>query len=95
MFALATKNGAVSQGRNDCGEIKLGYKADAVLLNLDSVNNIPSYGFYTTLAYSAKSSDVLMTMVDGKILYKDGEYKTIDIEKLKFEAKDVINHYFD
>ena len=95
MFALATLNGAIAQGRFDCGSIKLGNKADAVLLNLDSVNNIPSYDLYTTIAYSAKSSDVLMTMVDGKVLYKDGEYKTIDIEKLKFEAKDVINHYFD
>lgn len=95
MFALATLNGAIAQGRPDCGSIKLGNKADAVLLNLDSVNNIPSYDLYTTIAYSAKSSDVLMTMVDGKVLYKDGEYKTIDIEKLKFEAKDVINHYFD
>ena len=95
MFALATRNGAVAQGRNDCGEIKVGYKADAVLLDLDAVNNIPSYGYYTTVAYSAKSSNVLMTMVDGKVLYKNGEYKTIDIEKLKFEAKDVINHYFD
>lgn len=95
MFALATLNGAIAQGRFDCGSIKLGNKADAVLVNLDSVNNIPSYNLYTTIAYSAKSSDVLMTMVDGKVLYKDGEYKTIDIEKLKFEAKDVINHYFD
>ena len=95
LFALATKNGAVAQGREACGEIKVGYKADAVLLNLDSVNNIPSYDYYTTLAYSAKSSDVLMNMVDGKILYRNGEYKTIDIEKLKFEAKEVINHYFD
>ena len=95
MFPLATRNGAIAQGRGDCGEIKVGYKADAVLINLDSVNNIPSYDYYTTLAYSAKSSDVLLTMVDGEVLYKDGEYKTIDIEKLKFEAKDVINHYFD
>ncbi len=95
MFALATRNGAIAQGRNDCGEIKVGYKADAVLLDLNAVNNIPSYGYYTTVAYSAKSSNVLMTMVDGKVLYKNGEYKTIDIEKLKFEAKDVINHYFD
>ena len=95
IFPLATKNGALAQGRSDCGEIKVGYKADAVLLDLDSVNNIPSYGYYTTIAYSAKSSDVLMTMVDGKVLYENGEYKTIDIEKLKFEAKDVVNHYFD
>lgn len=95
LLPLATYNGAMAQGRSDCGKIAVGCKADAVLLNLDSVNNIPSYDYYTTVAYSAKSSDVLMTMVDGEVLYRNGEYKTIDIEKLKFEAKDVINHYFD
>lgn len=95
MLPLATLNGAIAQGREDCGTLKVGNKADAVLINLDSVNNIPSYDYYTTIGYSAKSSDVLMTMVDGDVLYRNGEYKTIDIEKLKFEAKDVINHYFD
>ena len=28
-----------------------------------------------------------MTMCDGKVLYRDGEYLTIDIEKTKFEVK--------
>ena len=95
VFPLATRNGALAQGREDSGEIKIGFKADATLIDLNSVNNIPSYDYYTTVAYSAKSSDVLMTMVDGRVLYHNGEYKTIDIEKLKFEAKEVINHYFD
>ena len=27
-----------------------------------------------------------MTMSDGKILYENGEYKTIDVEKAIFEA---------
>jgi hypothetical protein len=30
-----------------------------------------------------------MTMCKGKILYEKGEYKTIDIEKIIFEAKRV------
>lgn len=95
MLPIATKNGALAQGRTDSGEIKVGSKADATLIDLGSVNNIPSYDRYTTLAYSAKSSDVLMTMVDGRVLYHNGEYKTIDIEKLKYEAREVIDHYFD
>ena len=95
MIPIATKNGALAQGRTDSGEIKVGFKADATLIDLNSINNIPSYDYYTTIAYSAKSSDVLMTMVDGCVLYHNKEYKTIDIEKLKYEAKEVINHYFD
>ena len=92
---LPTLNGAVAQGRKDCGKIEVGKKADLILIDMDSLHNIPSYGYETTVAYSADSSDVRMTMVDGKILYQNGEYTTIDIEKLKYEAKDVIKHYFD
>ena len=70
-------------------------RADAVLIDLDTVNNIPSYGYETTLLYSACNADVRMTIVDGRVLYRNGEYSTIDIEKLKYKAKDVIKHYFD
>lgn len=92
---LATVGGALAQGRTDCGRIEVGQKADLILIDLDSLHNLPSYGYETTVAYSANSSDVKMTMVDGKILYENGEYTTIDVEKLKYEAKDVIKHYFD
>ena len=95
MIALATGEAAQAQGRPDCGRIEVGYRADLVLWDLDAVHNIPSYDYAATVAYSAKSSDVLMTMVDGKILYKNGNYKTIDVEKLKYEAKELIEHYFD
>ena len=95
MLPIATVNGARAQGREACGRIETGFRADAVLVDLHTVHNIPSYGYETTLLYSAKGADVRMTVVDGRILYRDGEYTTIDIEKLKFEAKDVIKHYFD
>ena len=92
---LATRGGALAQGRTDCGRIAVGQKADLILVDLNSLHNIPSYGYEATVAYSANASDVKMTMVDGKILYENGEYTTIDVEKLKYEAKDVIKHYFD
>ena len=95
MLPIATVNGALAQGRENCGRIKTGYRADAVLIDLDAVNTIPSYGYETTLLYSARGNDVKMTMVDGRVLYENGVYKTIDIEKLKYQAKDVIKHYFD
>lgn len=95
MIAFATSEAARAQGRPDCGRIEVGYRADLVLWDLDAVHNIPSYDYAATMAYSAKSSDVLLTMVDGKVLYENGEYKTIDVEKLKYEAKELIEHYFD
>ena len=95
MLDLATYNGAKSQGRDDCGKIKVGNRADLVLIDLNALNNQPCFDTYCTLSYSANSSNVLLTMVDGEILYHKGEFKTIDIEKVKYEFSDVCKHYFD
>jgi 5-methylthioadenosine/S-adenosylhomocysteine deaminase len=95
MFPLATRNGALAQGRTDCGRIEVGYRADLVLIKRDSLHNMPCYDDYAMLAYSAETSDVRMTMVDGRILYKDGEYTSIDEERIRYEAKETFAHYFD
>ncbi len=92
---MATRAGAVAQGRFDCGELKAGNKADIILIDLDEFNNIPVYDPYNALAFSVYSKDVCFTMCDGKILYENGEFKTIDAEKLKAEARPVLAHYFD
>ena len=93
--ALATRNGALSQGRGDCGVLKAGMRADMIMIDLNAINNIPSYDLATTLAYSAENSNVLLTMCDGRILWENGEYTSIDTECLRFEARQVIRHYFD
>lgn len=95
MSALISQGGARAQGREDCGKTETGKRADGVLLDMDAVNNVPCYDTYAALCYSADSSNVVMTMVDGRILYENGEYTSIDKEKLVFEAKNLIAHYFD
>ena len=95
MFKCATKNGAIAQGRDDCGEIKVGARADLILIDMESINNMPSYDLYSTLCYSTGEEDVLLTVCDGNILYDKGTYTTIDEELLKYNAKRVISHYFD
>ncbi len=92
---MAWENGALSQGRTDCGKVEAGAKADIILVDLDALNNIPMYDPYATLCFSAHDTDVCLTMCDGKILFENGEYKTLDVEKLRFEAKNTIAHYFD
>ncbi len=92
VLAMATVNGAKAQGRQNCGELKVGYAADLILVDLDSLNNIPCYDPVYALLYSASSRDVLMTVVDGKILYEKGVFTTLDIEKVKEEFKRVCDY---
>ncbi|MBE6553674.1 MAG: amidohydrolase [Ruminococcaceae bacterium] len=95
MLPLATRNGAIAQGRLDCGRVEVGYRADLVLINRNSLHNMPSYDDYAMLAYSADRGDVLFTMVDGRILYRNGAYTYLDEERLRFESREVFAHYFD
>lgn len=87
VIKMATINGAKLQGRDDCGEIKVGNKADIIAINLDSPHLYPALDEKALITYAAQSSDVCMTMVDGKILYENGEFKTIDKEKVYYDVR--------
>lgn len=83
----ATLSGALAQGRYDTGAIKEGMKADLVIIDTSECHMHPVHNLLANLVYSASGSDVRMTMVDGRILYENGEFKTIDIEKAIFEVE--------
>ncbi len=83
----ATLNGAKAQGRADCGLIAEGNKADFIILRTDVPNMHPVHNMLNNIVYSASDGDIVMTVVDGNVLYKDGEFMTIDIEKTIFEAE--------
>lgn len=84
---MATLNGALSQGRGEGGCIKEGYRADFALINTSFVHNVPSFTPVNTLIYTIYPTDVVMTVCDGTTLYENGEFKTIDIEKLFADMK--------
>lgn len=83
----ATISGAKAQGRTECGLLKEGNKADLIVLDIRGPHMHPIHDMIHNLVYSASGSDVHMTMVDGNILYENGEYKTIDVEKTIAEAE--------
>ena len=87
LLAMATRNGAKLQGREDTGALEAGKKADVIALDLTKPHMVPNFDPLALTVYSAQGSDVVMTMVDGKILYENGEFLTLDAEKILYEAK--------
>lgn len=83
----ATRGGALSQGRDDCGVLKEGMKADIIAFRTDTPNMYPVHDMLNNLVYSASDADIAMTMIDGSVLYKDGEFTGLDIEKTGFEVE--------
>ena len=83
----ATAGGAKAQGRYDSGSLKEGYKADVIMLDISGANMHPVHSLINNLVYSSSGSDVVMTLVDGKVLWEKGEYITIDIEKTIYQVE--------
>mgnify|MGYP001457168154 CR=1 FL=1 len=87
----ATVNGAMAQGRHDCGRLEKGFRADLTVLDISGPSMHPVHDMKNNVLYSASGSNVVLTMADGKVLYSDGEYKTIDIEKTIYETEKAKN----
>jgi len=85
-LAAATFNGAQAQGRENGGVIKAGAAADLIVLDTDAPHMHPVHQMANNLVFAAQGSDVLLTMVDGEVLYDRGDYKTLDIERVLYNA---------
>ena len=85
--AMATANGAKAIGFKDMGIIKEGFKADLILIDMDKPHNTPLINPLNALVYSTKGSDVDTVIVNGQILMENRELKTLDEERIKYNAR--------
>ena len=84
---MATRDGGVALGRQT-GVIQAGYEADLILVDFSHLNLTPCHSVISNLAYAAHGSDVCMNMARGKVIYKDGDFLTIDLERVRREVAD-------
>ena len=90
VLRMATYEGARACGFSQKGMIREGWCADLVLVNLDkphyigvNTENLAAY-----IVYAGSSADVAGTMINGKWLYKNGEFPTLDREEILQKARD-------
>ena len=95
VLKMATVNGAKLQGRPDTGNLELGKKADVVAIDFDKPHLIPALDYPAMLCYAVQGSDVCMTMVDGQILYENGEYRTVDAERIRAESHHALKELYE
>ena len=84
---MATANGGRALGRKT-GVIAEGYTADLILVDFSHLNLTPCHSVLSNLAYASHGSDVRMNMARGRVIYKDGDFLTIDIQRVKREVAD-------
>ena len=81
VLMMATVCGARAQGRaSETGMLKVGMDADIILVDFSAPHLIPCHNVHSSLVFSAKGGDVAMTMVRGKMLYRNGQFPTLDLK---------------
>jgi 5-methylthioadenosine/S-adenosylhomocysteine deaminase len=93
---MATLEGAKVLNISDrVGMLKEGYDADLIMFDLNQPHYYPmENSLVSKIAYSSKSSDIVMTMVKGKPLMINRELKTIDLEKTYKEVSEIIGRIY-
>jgi len=61
--------------------------ADLILLDTTAPHWIPRHDLAAGIVYTAHPGDVAYVWSDGKLLYRKGEYLTLDIERIRWEAE--------
>lgn len=85
---MATSSGARALFLDDMiGQLKKGYRADLIIVRADGLAYTPSHDDVANLIYNGRGSDVLGTMVDGRLLYWKGEHLTLDTERIRYEVR--------
>ena len=86
---MATREGARAIGMADeLGAIEPGRRADLILVDRDRPHLVTAPDPWTALVYSARGSDVRMTMVDGEVLVEDFALTRMDAAEVEAAAAD-------
>ncbi len=70
----ATCEGARCMGLPECDRLAVGKKADLILFDLQQPNMQPENAIVKNIVYSGSKQNVLLTMVNGQVLYEKGSF---------------------
>jgi len=81
LVAMATIGGAQALNMDDkIGSLEVGKQADIIIVETTSPNMQPNYDPYATLVFAAYPSNIVLTMVAGEVVTRDGEVLNVDME---------------
>jgi len=91
ILKAGTSGGALCMGLDDCDVLKEGKKADIIMIDMNKPSMQPENNIVRNIVYSADNSCVKMTMIDGRILYENGEFTTIDFDETRKKCAELLS----
>jgi len=90
VLKMATRWGARVLGLQDeIGSIEIGKKADIITIDLQGPHLQPLYDPYSLLVYSASGGDVRDVILNGKLLFRNREFISLDLEEIKAKVRQI------
>lgn len=88
VLKMATLNGARALGlERDVGSLEVGKKADVILVDLAKPHLTPLHDVYSLIVYSARAADVDTVIVDGRIVMRKRQLRTLDEHEVMEETR--------
>jgi 5-methylthioadenosine/S-adenosylhomocysteine deaminase len=89
ILEMATVGGAKCMGLDNCDTIDVGKTADLIVIDLNRPNMQPINNITKNMVYSGSKENVKLTMINGRILYENGEFVGIDTEEIYDNAQKI------
>jgi len=87
LLRLATQAPAAAMGFRGSGVLAPGHPADLILMDTRAPHWIPRHDLAAGVVYASHPADVAYVWADGRLLYRRGEYLTLDAQRIKYEAE--------
>ena len=94
---MATIDGAKALGLgNEIGSLEVGKKADVTVVDLNGLHSTPnSLDVLSAVVYSAITTDVQTSVIDGKLVLRDGHLTTLDERRIHEDARNEALQLYD
>ena len=87
-FELATIRGAQAVHlEKEIGSLEKGKRADILVIDRDTLNQIPLYNLYSDLVYATKASDVETVIINGRLVMRNRRLLTLNETAVKADAR--------
>jgi 5-methylthioadenosine/S-adenosylhomocysteine deaminase len=90
VLKMACVNGAHAMELFDNDALAVGKLADIIMIDLYQPNMRPILNISKNIVYSGSKTNIKMTMINGKILFKDGRFSdTIDVDAIYNKCEEI------
>ena len=91
-LTTATLGGARCMGLDgDIGQLREGAQADLAILSVNRPHQIPNHDTAATAIFASSGRDVILTVIAGREVFRDGRITTVDEEHLRARMSEIQN----